>query len=262
LGGNFARYKIDIGCGKIVAGAYSDSIASISEGSAYIYDLDGTNEIKITASDAAANAFFGWSVSVGYGRIAVGAWNADSSNGAVYLYTLDGVEYKKLTDPEGTTGGRFGRSVDIGSGRIVVGADNGLGDGNRPGVVYVYDLDGNYLNKIVPSDGTSGDYFGYSVAAGNGKIVVGAYNDDDAGSASGSAYIYDLDGTNEIKLTASDDTTGDEYGEFVAVRCGKIVVGAKGSDVDPFSSTGAAYIYNLPETTDIYWENIIEGFRW
>jgi len=249
----FARYKIDIGCGKIVVGAHGNDDDGSSSGSAYIYDLDGTNEIKLTASDAAASAFFGWSVTVGYGRIAVGAWNA-GGNGAVYLYTLDGFEYKKLSNPDGTTGGRFGRSVDIGCGRIVVGADNGTGGVDGSGSVYVYDLNGNYLDKISASDGASGDQFGYGVAVGNGKIVVGAYTDDDDGSASGSAYIYDLDGTNEIKLTASDAAGGDEYGEFVAVGSGKVVVGAKPNE--------AAYVYDLPENTDTYWENIIEGFRW
>ena len=34
------------------------------------------------------------------------------------------------------------------------------------------------------------------------KIVVGAWGDDDNGSVSGSVYVYDLDGTNEAKITA------------------------------------------------------------
>jgi hypothetical protein len=44
--------------------------------------------------------------------------------------------------------------------------------------------------KITASDGASSDNFGYSVAVGSGRIVVGAWADDDNGSASGSAYIY------------------------------------------------------------------------
>ena len=46
-------------------------------------------------------------------------------------------------------------------------------------------------NKITASDGAAYDYFGQSVAVGSGRIVVGAYQDDDNGSNSGSAYIYE-----------------------------------------------------------------------
>ncbi len=46
------------------------------------------------------------------------------------------------------------------------------------------------MTKITASDGASGDFFGISVAVGSGRIVVGAYGDDDNGSISGSAYIY------------------------------------------------------------------------
>ena len=45
-------------------------------------------------------------------------------------------------------------------------------------------------NKITASDGATDDYFG-PVAVGSGRIVVGAYGDDDNGSFSGSAYIFD-----------------------------------------------------------------------
>ena len=41
---------------------------------------------------------------------------------------------------------------------------------------------------------------------------------DDNGSSSGSAFIYDLDGTNEVKITPSDAAVGDEFGHSVASR--------------------------------------------
>jgi hypothetical protein len=48
------------------------------------------------------------------------------------------------------------------------------------------------LAKITASDGVASDFFGHSVAVGSGRIVVGAYADDDNGTNSGSAYIYSL----------------------------------------------------------------------
>ena len=48
--------------------------------------------------------------------------------------------------------------------------------------------------KIKPtaSLANSFDYFGFSVAVGSGRIVVGSSYDDDNGSDSGSAYIYNI----------------------------------------------------------------------
>jgi hypothetical protein len=47
------------------------------------------------------------------------------------------------------------------------------------------------VTSFSPTDGAADDRFGYSVAVGSGRIVVGAYLDDDNGVLSGSAYIYE-----------------------------------------------------------------------
>ena len=46
----------------------------------------------------------------------------------------------------------------------------------------------------------------------------------------GAVYVYDLDGTNETKITASNSGSLDEFGGAVAVGNSKIVVGAKFED--------------------------------
>ena len=50
-----------------------------------------------------------------------------------------------------------------------------------------------------------------------GKIVVGSYKDDDNAPNSGSVYVYDLDGSNEVKITASDGASSDNFGYSVAI---------------------------------------------
>ncbi|KAH8043884.1 protein kinase [Aureococcus anophagefferens] len=44
--------------------------------------------------------------------------------------------------------------------------------------------------KLLASDAAAGDRFGYSVAISGDLVVVGAFYDDDAGSNSGSAYVF------------------------------------------------------------------------
>ncbi|MCH8053154.1 MAG: FG-GAP repeat protein, partial [Planctomycetes bacterium] len=60
--------------------------------------------------------------------------------------------------------------------------------------------------KLTAADADAGDIFGQSVSIDGNLIVIGAQLDEDAGTQSGSAYVYRLDGSNwieEAKLTAS-----------------------------------------------------------
>ena len=153
----------------------------------------------------------------------------------------------------------FGRSVAVGSGRVVVGAYGDDDNGSASGSAYIFDLEGNFINKINGAHGTgagAGDNFGWSVAVGSGRIVVGADQDDDNGiGASGSAYIFDLDGNFIVKIDGTGGTgagVGDSFGYSVAVGSGRIVVGAYGDDDNGLSASGSAYIFTIPNVVTVY----------
>ena len=60
---------------------------------------------------------------------------------------------------------------------------------------------------MTAGDGAAWDYFGYSVGISGDSVIVGAYQDDDNGSSSGSAYVFtrsDGDWTQQAKLVATD----------------------------------------------------------
>ena len=239
--------SVAVGSGRICVGAYGDDDNGSYSGSAYIYDLDGNQLAKITASDGALNDYFGSSVAIGSGRIVVGALGDDdagSASGSAYIFDLNGNQLSKITASDGASNDFFGHSIAVGSGRIVVGAFGDDDNGSASGSAYIFDLNGTQLTKIKASDGAASDSFGFSVAVGSGRIVLGAYEDDDAGSYSGSAYIFDLDGNQIAKITASDGASLDSFGYSVAVGSGRIVVGALG-DNDNGSSSGSAYIFDL-----------------
>ena len=99
------------------------------------------------------------------------------------------------------------------------------------GATYGYELNGKFRQKLLAattsaSDTAQDDYFGFSVAVGSGRIVVGAPYNDDTALDSGNAYIYDLDGRIVKKIVASDAGADDEFGYSVAVGSVRIVVGS------------------------------------
>jgi hypothetical protein len=96
-----------------------------------------------------------------------------------------------------------------------------------------------------PSDSSEDDDTGRSVCIHRNRAIVGAPGDDDAGIASGTAYIYDTT-TGRIlsDLHHPDAVAFDYFGCSVAISGDFAVVGAEGRD-DVGSECGAAYIFDV-----------------
>ncbi|MGK7940922.1 MAG: LamG-like jellyroll fold domain-containing protein [Crocosphaera sp.] len=99
--------------------------------------------------------------------------------------------------------------------------------------------------KLQSTDLEKGDYFGWSVAISGDYAVVGAYDENSAGSYAGAAYIFAYDGeswTQTAKLQPTDLEEGDYFGYSVAISGDYAVVGAYRED-SAGSYAGAAYIF-------------------
>ena len=99
--------------------------------------------------------------------------------------------------------------------------------------------------KLLASDGTAEDAFGVSVSISGDVALVGAENDDDKGTDSGSAYVFRWNGSSwvqEQKLLASDGAADDEFGVSVSISGDVALVGAEGND-DDGSDSGSAYVF-------------------
>jgi len=104
---------------------------------------------------------------------------------------------KKLIPGDGANGDNFGCSVSIGNNYAVVGSRWDDDNGSESGSVYIYHNNNGAWeekSKIIAGDGQGNDFFGNSVSINRNYksddyIVVGAYGDDDNGTASGSVYF-------------------------------------------------------------------------
>jgi hypothetical protein len=128
---------------------------------------------------------------------------------------------------------------------VVVGAHKDSENGSNSGSIYVYKWNGSSWDetKLLASDGAAGDFFGYSLSVSGDKAIVGAYIDADNGLNSGSAYIFNWNGSSwiETKLLASDGAAADYFGFDVTISGDTAIVGAK-EDADNGSKSGSAYI--------------------
>ena len=174
---------------------------------------------------------------------------------AVYPVTIDPLVARetKLTASDGAAADIFGFSVAISGDTAVVGAalddvPGAANDDTASGSAYVFVRSAGAWSeqqKLTASDAAAGDLFGRSVAISGESVVVGAFNDDDTASDSGSAYVFQRSGTTwsqEAKLTASDAALSDFFGFSVAISGDTAVVGAHLDD-DAGGDSGSAYVF-------------------
>ncbi len=105
----------------------------------------------------------------------------------------------KLLPNDGAALDFFGASVAISGTIAIVGAPGDDDNGNATGSAYLFDIsdpaNSIQIAKLLASDGAPFDWFGFSVAISGTTAIVGALFDDDNGSESGSAYLFDAAGT-------------------------------------------------------------------
>ncbi len=185
-----------------IVGAHLDDDLGENSGSVYVFRRGAgvwLQEAKLLAADGAAGDGFGCSVAACADLIFVGAaWDAGpkSGLGSAYVFRSDNgnwIHEAKLMATDGAASDYFGYSVAVSGDVAVVGA-YGVDDvGTDSGAAYAFRHDGATwaeAAKLLPSDGSAPDYFGYSVAVSGELIMVGAYRDDDLGGQSGSAYAF------------------------------------------------------------------------
>ena len=277
----------------VVGARQEDPTGATDGGTVYIYtdhnkDGDWTDtgfvESKLQASDKAYQDYFGRSVALDGTVAIVGAYSEDhdasgankkTEAGSAYLFTKSGSTWsqqQKLVASDRQSSDYFGYSVAISGNTAIVGAylqDYDASGGNNKsdaGAAYIFTKSGSTWSqqqKIVASDRSAYDRFGYSVAISGNTALVGAYQEDhDASGANkktgaGSAYLFTRTGstwTQQQKIVASDRQTEDYFGWSVAIDGNTAIVGAYGQNYDvngrnSKSDAGAAYLFTRLNST-------------
>ena len=228
------------------------SSTKVSVGRVYIYKLDGTHWATIPSPAPLERSYYRFGASLDYdpsvGKIYVGAVDSSQTTGGI-LHIYDWDESQKFTTSDWGTPtivqasdrvasqiDFFGWIVRAAGGYVAVSATQGGPNGY--GKVYVYDSNGSNEVAITPSGyyytvthvnfGCSLDIDGNSTDGY--KIVVGAHDWDDTGGSTrnGGAFIYNVDGTGEVKILPANPTAHRTYnwghGVAIDVSAGKVII--------------------------------------
>ena len=239
------------------------------QGAAYVFVNSGgtwSQQQKLTASDSAAEANFGNSVSLsGDGNAAlIGAdaakVGANALQGAAYVFVLsDGTwsQQQKLTASDGAADDSFGNSVTLsadGNTALIGVYAAKVGANEEQGAAYVFVKSGSTWSqqqKLTASDGAYEAYFGYpvSLSADGSTALIGASGAKvGANPDQGAAYVFVLSGgtwSQQQKLTSSDGAASDWFGNWVSLSGdgNTALIGAEGAKVGANPGQGAAYLF-------------------
>ena len=247
-----------------------------------------TQIFKAAAMDREIDDRLGYSVDISGNYAIIGCYGddfapVDPNMGSAYIFEKTGIEdwtfVQKVSASDRDDYDRFGWSVAIDGDIAVVGAyqeDHNLVDAaplSNAGSAYVYTrgVDGVWIQmqKLVASDRTAGDEFGWAVDISDSTIIVGAHHEghDAFGGAyeyhAGSAYIFDLNlaGTwvETQKIVGSqraddhfypegrpdpdDENLSDLFGGSVAISGNYIIVGAHNHDYG-LGGVGTGFLWN------------------
>ena len=259
---------VDIGDGIAVVGAKFGTGNEFASGAAYIFERDGNGDWsetqKLIASDGIGGSHFGVSVGISGDYAVIGANTGgycdpdaldpmSQCSGAAYVFQKDASgnweETVKLVAPDGEGGNDFGISVDISESGdyIIVGA---FGDNSNIGAAYIFEKDEGgswaFKTKLLSSDSSENDHFGFAVSISGAHAVVSAPWKD---NGTGAVYVFKKDECNgnweQMSKLLSDRESGGTFGWSVDLSGNKMIVGTA---LGGGGSDGTAYIFELDDS--------------
>ncbi len=245
---------------RAIVGAPGANVQGEFTGAAYVFVRNGgvwVEQAKLVPGGQSRGWDFGTSVALSGSTTVIGApgaWNPHGIQpGAAYVYSEQNgkwIEEAELLPATASDSAEFGTSVAILGNTLIGGARyHEVGTASLQGGAWVYrKSDGQWLEDgyLVASDGEAGDFFGAAVAVVADQAVVGAWADDENGTFSGSAYVFERmqsGWVEQTKLLPSDGAAGDRFGAAVSIRPARIAVGAHTDDNALGYGAGSVYVF-------------------
>lgn len=180
--------------GRSVARIFDTAVVGAPPGVAYVFDLEGdtwNQSQTLVGSDTLDTDVFGIATAIDGDTAVVGAY-LDGDNGvesgSAYVFVRAGgtwSEQTKLLASDGAAGENLGYSVAVSGDRVLLGSRNAAYLFVRTGDTWSEEV------KLMATNGAATDNFGWAVAIQGDTSLVGAPQDDQRGTNSGAAFVFD-----------------------------------------------------------------------
>ncbi|MFG0246567.1 MAG: GC-type dockerin domain-anchored protein [Phycisphaerales bacterium JB052] len=254
--GNSFGSAIHVDGDRLIIGARKNDTEGINRGRVYLFNArTGQLQASFQRDAAFNNDQLGVALAALGDEVIASSVRARADGnlgGKVYRFTIGNERYPdRIFEGEDCSNFNYnmlGEAIDIDGDTLVASGSNaGFCFGAGPGV-YVYDIPTmTRLHVITNNPGTSGNWFGESIAVGDGVIAVGAPYDSTIEDRAGVVYLYDQGSGAFLMELRPDDIEGhDEFGASLDIDGGVLAVGCKYVDDGDVPGTGGVYLYALP----------------
>lgn len=255
---------------RLATAAHGDNSGVSDAGTAYLFELasgtPGTPVHVINTPSPPSEEEFGNAVAIEGSVVVAGCYHDDKGNnsnsGSAFIYDLSSgtpdLPVLSLENPGPATNDYFGGAVAIAGDTVAIAAYQDDTGATNAGTVYLYHRTSPTPTVpvlTIPNPAPqSQDQFGNAIAISGNLLVVGAAkNDNGAVADTGSAYVFNLTGSNPAVPVAILDnpapTAGDQFGVSVAISGTRVAVGAPGNDVNSADNAGSVYVYDISSGT-------------
>ncbi|MFT5424088.1 MAG: hypothetical protein ACI89L_001880 [Phycisphaerales bacterium] len=151
-------HSVAIDDGRVAVGMLFQADRGYRSGAAYLFDANtGVQKLKLLADDGNMGDWFGSSVAMADGVVAVGARLDDDDGlqaGSAYLFdSTTGAQITKMLPRDGDQGNEFGNAIALEGGVAVVGSVYADLNAELAGSVYVFSVPGQGCRADVNNDG-------------------------------------------------------------------------------------------------------------
>ena len=230
LAGQGYGQSVAVGDGEVIVG---ESLNTMAPGYVYVYRKDAggewTEAQRLEASNSAKGDHFGRSLALTGNHLLVGSTTLET----VYVFEKDAGgawrETQAMQASDGTEGDYIGRLAAV-DGDNVLMATWAHAEGR--GAVYVFHRDdstGRWSEsaKLMGSDVEPNEWFGMSLAIEGDVALIGSPRKD---GNTGAVYVFSPDETGawteHAKLTGAGTAENSRFGQSVALRDGRALIGA------------------------------------
>ncbi len=269
---DFFGWSLALSGDKLIVGAPFTFAAQGPTGAAFVFTSSNgvwVQSQQLQAADAVAVDYFGQSVGLAGSTAVVGAYSKNGGEGAAYVFSNSGSTWsqtQELFASDGTPGDshQFGEALSFDGRELVIGApgpDYVSTDIYPVGAAYVFKQTAgtwSEVQRLTASDAAPGDQFGFAIDLSRKRALIGAPAANiGANLHQGATYAFgrtDAMWTQTQKLTASDGTAYDQFGQSVALQERTAVIGQWSHDDDfnhtpPPPKQGSAYAFRLARGT-------------
>ena len=204
--GDLFGISVAIDGNTILVGADLNDERAEKAGAVYVYEFDGQHwkhQAKLMADDGADTDIFGVRVALIGDTALISARRDDVEGigkdaGSAYIFERtkgSWTQTQKLVAPDAKAGDRFANGVALSQDTALISAIQHDAKANNAGAVYLFKKQQGqwrFSSKIVAGDGAPEDRFGWNVALSDKSAIIAVPHRSDNGSASGAAYVLDL----------------------------------------------------------------------